>query len=255
MRTGYISGSNTASVDPVADDLGQTETSLYSDYVRHMNAPLALRSALREIVSPFMRASAFDGSPPTWRTFNSEGDCAVVNVQSSVSSRAKRARCVVNIAVAPRPWVQWCAYSGIDSKLISAASGLYRDRLYPSGSVLDNEVWWELSTQAEASLVAADIVRQLQANGLPRLKALLDRANLLQSMRDHDLGFFKGPLFRKHFDKATAVLLSEYGPSAELEHALRRIESDASASDSLRNDEFVDWIRGRIAHFKQRAIG
>jgi hypothetical protein len=94
-----------------------------------MTAQAALRAALRDIVGPAARAAGFKGSAPTWRSANSHGDWAVVNVQSSRGSTAESLRCVINLAVAPAPWLDWRRESlGSLPKSVTESLGLWRDR-------------------------------------------------------------------------------------------------------------------------------
>lgn len=100
-----------------------------------MTAQAALRAALRDIVAPAARAAGSKGSGSTWRTANSQGDWAVVNVQSSSWNTAECARCVINLAVAPAPWLDWIRERrGSLPKSVSESLGLYRDRLHPAGT-------------------------------------------------------------------------------------------------------------------------
>lgn len=72
-----------------------------------MTAQAALKAALGGIVAPTARTAEFMGSGSTWRLTNSHGDWAVVNVQSSSSSTARSVHCVIKLAVAPTPWLDW----------------------------------------------------------------------------------------------------------------------------------------------------
>jgi hypothetical protein len=100
-----------------------------------MTAQAALRAALRDIVGPAARAAGFRGSGSTWRSANSQGDWAVVNVQSSPWNTAEHVSCVINLAVAPAPWLDWQReLLGGLPKSVSEPLGLYRDRLYPAGT-------------------------------------------------------------------------------------------------------------------------
>jgi hypothetical protein len=71
-----------------------------------MTAQAALKAALRDIVAPAARTHGFKGSAPNWRRASAAGDWAVVNVQSSQYSSSGAVRCVINLAVAPAPWLE-----------------------------------------------------------------------------------------------------------------------------------------------------
>jgi hypothetical protein len=58
-----------------------------------------------------------------------------VNVQSSPWNTAEHVSCVINLAVAPAPWLDWQReLLGGLPKSVSEPLGLYRDRLYPAGT-------------------------------------------------------------------------------------------------------------------------
>src|SRR5215831_12700174 len=110
-----------------------------------MTAQAALRAALRDTVAPAARAAGFKGSGSTWRSANSDGDWAVVNVQSSRSSTAECVRCVINLVVAPAPWLDWMRESlGSLPKSVRESLGLYRDRLHPAGTPAGVDKWWQI---------------------------------------------------------------------------------------------------------------
>jgi hypothetical protein len=63
-----------------------------------------------------------------------------VNVQSSLSGTAEQLKCVINLSVAPFPWLDWLNSSmGSVPKSITASLGLYRDRLHPTGSPAERD--------------------------------------------------------------------------------------------------------------------
>ena len=111
-----------------------------------MTAQAALRAALRDVVAPAARAEGFKGSAPTWRMTNALGDWAVVNVQSSSYSTSESLRCVINLAVAPAPWLAWQQQSlGSLPKAVNESLGLYRHRLHPTGTPPGTDGWWAIS--------------------------------------------------------------------------------------------------------------
>jgi Domain of unknown function (DUF4304) len=163
-------------------------------------------------------------------------------VQSSMFSTAGEVRCVINLAVAPRPWLDWLhASSEPLQKSISDSLGLYRDRLHPSGSTPRRDIWWEVHG-ADAQEVAHDMVVQL-ADGLPRLLNLSHRENLLAAIRERDLGHFKGPNPEVFFKRAEAVLIADRGLSPELEELLDYVTAHSAASQMHSAEKFAAWAR------------
>jgi len=212
-----------------------------------MTAQAALRTALRDLVGPAARAAGFKGSVATWRSANSHGDWAVVNVQSSSWSTAESLRCVINLAVAPAPWLDWVREQrGSLPKSINESLGLYRDRLHPAGTPAGADGWWQVSSDSDARAAAADMVTQLADHGWPALTRLLNRHALLDSIRSGDLGHMKGE-HEVFCARAEAVLIADDGPSARLEELLDRATTKAIPAQQANAVKFAAWVRARAA--------
>jgi len=213
-----------------------------------MTAQAALKAALRDVVAPAARVAGFKGSAPTWRMTNAMGDWAVVNVQSSVYSTSQSLRCVINVAVAPEPWLAWQRQSlGSLPKAITESLGLYRDRLHPTGTPPGVDGWWEVSDHREASAAATDMREQLATHGWPSLKRLMDREALLDQIRCRDLGRMKAKHFVVFFARAEALLLAENGPSARLDELLDSATATATPAQRGNVARFAEWVRTRAA--------
>lgn len=144
----------------------------------------------------------------------------------------------------PRPWYEWFQreYGHRSSRKIREYDGLWRDRLHPSQRVPQGGTeFWLIKSEADATACGADVAAQLIRAGLPRLSALLDRDQLLRAIRAGNFGFMKMPP-----DKALAIMLSEEGPSVELDVVIGSLEG--SQWDRWKGrDDFVTWIRERSA--------
>jgi hypothetical protein len=219
-----------------------------------MTAQEALRAALRDIVGPAARAAEFKGSGSTWRSANSQGDWAVVNVQSSSRSTAESLRCVINPAVAPAPRLDWLRESlGSLPKSVSESLGLWRDRLHPAGTPARADRWWQISSDRDARAAAADMVAQLADHGWPALTRLLNRQALRNSIRSGDLGFWKAGHFVVPFARAGAVLIAEDGPSARLDELPDRATTNATPAQQADAAKFAAWVRARAARSGRRS--
>lgn len=213
-----------------------------------MTAQAALRAALRGVVARAARAEGFKGAAPIWRMTNAVGDWAVVNVQSSAYSTSQSLRCVINLAVAPAPWLAWQRQSrGSLPKSITESLGLYRDRLHPTGTPPEVDGWWEISDHREASAAATDMREQLATHGWPTLKRLMDREALLDQIRCGDLGHMKAEHFGVFFARAEALLLAENGPSARLDELLDYATATATPAQRDNDARFAEWVRTRAA--------
>jgi hypothetical protein len=163
-----------------------------------------------------------------------------------MSSTAEQLKCVINLSVAPSPWLEWRYSSmGAAPKSVTAPLGLYRDRLHPTGSPAERDTWWQVHHDADAREAAHDMVAQLQAQGLPRLLNLLDRENLLAAVRAGDLGFFKSPNFQVLFKRAEAVLIADRGLTPELQQLLHYDITHSTPRQQQNAELFADWARTR----------
>ena len=211
-----------------------------------MTVQTALRAALRDVVGPAARAHGFKGSAPNWRTSNDLGDWAIVNVQSSKYSTRESLRCVINLSVAPEPWLAWtAAQRGPLPRSPGETYGLYRKRLLPTGTSEDVDGWWEVNDPDEAPGVATDMVRRLDEAGWPTLERLLDRDAMVDQVRAGDLGYIKREYHAELFAHAQALLLSDQGPSAELDEQLAYALDHARGAQRDDALEFDAWVRER----------
>jgi hypothetical protein len=174
-----------------------------------MTAQTALKAALRDIVGPAARGHGFKGSAPNWRRTNATGDWAVVNVQSSQYSSSEKVRCVINLAVAPAPWLASLRETHRSlPKAVRESLGLYRDRLHPAGTPPGYDAWWEIGDEREAVAAAHDMVEQLAVGGWPVLERMLDRQAMLEQLRSGELGMLKRENFKELFAHAEALLIA-----------------------------------------------
>ncbi len=213
-----------------------------------MTVQAALKAALRDVVGPAARAHGFQGTAPSWRRCSELGDWAVVNVQSSQYSRADALHCVLNVSVAPEPWLSWlAARDGRSPKQVGETYGLYRERLHPTGTPEPIDGWWEIHHDDEAPGVATDMLRQLDAHGWPILERLLDRRAMLDQVRSGQLGLLERQAGDAWFAQVEALLLSDLGPSAEVDDHLAYALEHVSASHREHAVLFDGWIRERAA--------
>lgn len=217
-----------------------------------MTAQGALKAALRDVVGPSARLHGFQGTSPTWRKQNAAGDWAIVNIQSSSGSSAERLRCLVNVSVAPEPWLRWFAHDlpRAMPKNVGESFGLYRDRLHPSGTPAGSDVWWEVTDTATAVAVAVaeGMVHQLESSGWPLLDRLLEPGQMLAQIRAGSLGHMKGSSHRVFFARAEAVMLMDAGMSSELEECLQLALQEVIPAQRDNALAFDAWIREQAAH-------
>jgi hypothetical protein len=208
-----------------------------------LTAQEMLKEALAGIVAPAMRSAGFKGSGKNWRRFNNLGDVAMVNVQSSAWSTQDEVRCVINLAMSPRPYLAWFAHRCHMEipKNPGHTWGIYRDRLDASEPGADRETWWTIGTPSEAETTARDMARKLATEGIPALSALLDRQRLLQTLREGRSGFGKESWLKR----CEALLLADNGPSPELDRILDDL-SGRAPGERKPPDDFETWIRAQL---------
>lgn len=172
-------------------------------------------------------------------------------MQSSSFSSRDHLRCVINLSLAPRPWLDSYEHRlGRLPEAISENLGLYRGRLHPTGSPAGVDTWWDVNGPQDAADAVADMAARLEVDGWPFLTKLLDRKEMLGQIRAGDLGDIRGA--KAYLARAEAAMLSDDGPSAELERLLAVSVSESMERQRENAREFADWVRARA---ERRAAG
>jgi hypothetical protein len=117
----------------------------------------------------------------------------VINVQSSAFNSADEGACVVNLGVAPAPWIDREIATGhlvpAARDRLSAHDCPWTTRLHAhSKTDPDDERWWHYRDEASAVLVVETIVAALRQSWLSTLDALLDPDELRRRLREEDPG-------------------------------------------------------------------
>ena len=209
-----------------------------------------LNIALRNVLGPCARRHSYKGRAPTWRKSTPSGHWAVVNVQSSSFSSAEHLKCVINLAVAPEPWLRWSrARLGPGMpKSVAESLGLYRERLHPGGTKPGWDVWWEVTDADSAASAVADMVVQLDAAGWPVLNRLLTPESMLEQIRSGALGNWKRSNHDVFFARAEALLLMDSGQSPELHERLQFALESCMPQQREHALEFDAWVRQQANH-------
>ncbi len=213
--------------------------------VRHhfdMTATEAYRSCLRDRIGPALREDGFRGSGSTWSLRSPEGDIAIVNAQSSLSSSKAEVLFIMNLSIVCLPWLRYQGHP--IPKMPKEYNGLWRDRLHPSSEVpaARPDRWWSVTDEATAIQAADDVVGQLRSVGVPLLRRLLHREALVATIRTGDLGFFKGPGHTTLFDSALVVLLTDEGRTDEATEALADLREKKDEASQLAFQKLSRWL-------------
>ncbi len=219
-----------------------------------VTAQTIMREALRDVVGPEARAHGYKGAAPTWRKTNDSGDWAVVNIQSSSWSTSDQVRCVVNLAVAPEPWLRWERENlgAAMPKAITESLGLYRVRLHPSGTPEGTDGWWNLDATARSALAAAtDMITQLDLSGWHALDRMMMSGGMLEQVRRGNLGDMKRENFGVYFARAEALLLMDNGPSTALDERLSFALENVIPRQGETAQRFDEWVRAQAQEVRQ----
>ena len=211
---------------------------------RVTSAQASLKDALRSVLGPAARVRGYKGTAPTWRKMNTNGDCAVVNVQTESFGTAQRLSCVLNLAVVPEPWLRWLR-GQLGSRMprsVTEYLGLYRDRLHSGGAVGDRG-WWEVDGPESAAAAVTAMVEQLELIAWPALDRMLMPDGMLDQVRRGDLGYMKRASYKVFFARAEALLIMDLGPSGRLDDRLRFALKHSIPSQKDDAARFDAWVR------------
>ena len=196
------------------------------------------RTMLRDIIGPALRRHGFKGSAPNWVLVADNGDRAIVNVQSSAWNSADEVRFYVNLAVVPSPWWSWAQHESpeLAGKKPKQQHGLWQQRLEETQP-------WSVVDDASAQNCGADVVDKLEHQAIPVLRRLIDRHEMIASIRAGDCGEIRGPDDQIYFDRALAIVISDNGPSQELDQLLAQLAAEENPHATTENQEIVAWIQ------------
>ena len=157
---------------------------------------------------------------------------------------------MINLAVAPQPWLAWRAVQlgKLVPKSPKEHDGLWRDRLHATDEdkARGSEAWWSVRDDPSAQKAVENMVGGLTTTALPCLSKLLDREGLVRSVRQGDLGHIKAASARGFFDRALALLLADDGPSDELSLLLDRFADEPDERLTAYDRRFLPWLTERI---------
>lgn len=215
-----------------------------------------LKAAARASALPVLKQAGFVGRWPTWNREDRHGDVATVNITSGKWTQGDYGEYFVNLAVSPRPWLQWWyewQMGSFDLQRDRACdeSGLYRSRLAPAGIVQPGSYKWLVTADHPVADTAAAITAILQHEGIPRLNRYQDRRFLIDALaRDpsaHD--FYLAPDVVVVPVVAQAVLLSDDGPSRALDEVCASLDAIRGPDQARRlAREAARWVRKNAQH-------
>lgn len=206
---------------------------------------MSYRELLRDQVGPSVRRCGFTGSSGRWTLRDpTSGDVAVVQAQGSRWNSAEEVTFFVNLAVVPQPWwrymVDLYAHSGEPKEY----HGVWRDRLERPGPEPVGRDEWRFTDAISAHAVGAQVADLLTTTGVPLLRRYLDRSTVLDYLRTRDTSRLSG-------GEPLAVVLSDAGPSAELDTVLETLVASLTPDSSLalqrKVERLLDWTVANAA--------
>ena len=202
-------------------------------------------------LTPLLTGRGYRRDRRTYRRFNRQDDCAIVNFEPATNRPRGRYQFYVNFAVVPRPWVNWVAdaMATMDPDRPGVAAGMLTSRL--DGPLAGGR--WEISSPESAEACAAELATRLPAR-LDNLDALLDRPTFLRlvQVRDGHCALIDGT--GSHLT-AEVVLLVERGMTPRLAALLRVFDERERAMpyggsgvpDPHRRSPFALWAEAYAA--------
>lgn len=205
----------------------------------------AYRGLLRDQVGPALRRCGFAGSSGRWTLRDpASGDLAIVQAQGSKWNSADEVTFFVNLAVVPEPWWRYTVDLYPEKGEPKEYHGVWRDRLERPGPEPIGRDEWRFTDAAAAQTVGAQVADLLTATGVPLLRRYLDRSAVLDYLRTRDTSRMTG-------GEPLAVMLSDAGPSAELDAVLGALAAaltpDSSPSLRRKVQRLVDWTTAHAA--------
>lgn len=218
-----------------------------------MDARDRFREQLRLTLGPALRSEGFAGSGSNWRMRNEHGDWAGINIQKSAWGSADSVSAYVNLSITPLPVHVFNAWfeGRAAAKQPLADSGLWTARLErPDDGSDASPGWWDFGDGSAGEKLIRAMIESIQSRGVPTLRSLLVRPTLLDYLKDDAseeveggyLGIWSRPAMR-------ALILSDSGPSSELDRELKTLEREAAnESDAFRSGRLraaTTWARTR----------
>jgi hypothetical protein len=203
------------------------------------------RELLRDQVGPALRRCGFAGSNGRWTLRDPvSGDLAIVQAQGSKGNTADEVMFFVNLAVVPLPWwrytVDLYAHPGEPKEY----HGVWRKRVERPGPEAVGRDEWRFTDATSAHAVGARVADLLTTTGVPLLRRYLDRSALLDHLRTRDVTRLTG-------GEPLAVVLSDAGPSAELDAVLETLLDSLTPDSSLalqrKVQRLLDWTVANAA--------
>lgn len=193
------------------------------------------RDMLKSQLGPMLREHGFRGTAPTWQIKSANGDYGSVNFQSSSETTREQVLFYINLGYTPQAWFDF--QSNTTGGKPKRGYEFLSDRLYVDDEprALENQRW-RITDQKSATEAADRVVLRLKQVGLPQINSWLD-----PSSRFKQLTTFNS-------DLARVLILSDFGPSPELDDAIQALKTGPLSDRQPLVAKAVKWAHERIAH-------
>jgi hypothetical protein len=205
-----------------------------------MTGRTSFRAMISAHVGPFLHARGYAGTASVWRRANQYGDSV------GVQFYRKESEFFTEIGMVPGALWQYFRHDGTvkpDAEP-DVLVGLLRSRIRrdPAGLPPRQAMFaqsWPLHDDPDAMrAIAEELCRQLDTVGLPTVEPFLDRDRLLEHLRQRASTGQVKPIL--------AFVLSDHGPSAELDSVLADLPISCEPDDVDLRTSQVTWVRNRL---------
>jgi hypothetical protein len=206
---------------------------------------MSYRELLRDQVGPSLRRCGLAGSGGQWTLRDpASGDVGIVEAQGSKWNSADEVTFFVNLAVVPLPWWRYMVDLYGHSGKPKEYHGVWRDRLERPGPEPVGRDEWRFTDAASAHAVGTQVADLLTTTGVPLLRRYMNRSAALEYLRTRDPSRLTG-------GEPLAVVLSDAGPSAELDSVLETLVASLTPDSSLalqrKVQRLLDWTIANAA--------
>lgn len=225
--TSEVDGFSGTRAGDVESDPGETRATT--------TAIAVFRDMLKSQFGPMLRECGFRGSAPTWHIKSTNGDYGSVNFQSSSATNHQGVLFYINLGYTPQAWFDFQSMTtGLKPK---RGYEFLSDRVYTDDEprALENQCW-RITDQESGIQTARRVIDRLKHVGIPQITRWLDPANRFEQLTTFNS------------DLARVLILSDYGPSSELDDAIQALQTGPLSDRYPLVDNAVRWVQERTAN-------
>ncbi|PYI69794.1 hypothetical protein CVV68_01410 [Arthrobacter livingstonensis] len=201
-----------------------------------MTSAIAIfRDMLKSQIGPMIREHGFRGTAPTWQIRSAYGDYGSVNFQSSSETTHEQVLFYINLGYTPQAWFDF--QSNTTGGKPKRGYEFLKDRLYTDDEprALENQRW-SITDHESAIETARRVTDRLNQVGLPQINSWLDPSNRIKQLTTFNS------------DLARVLILTDCGPSSELDDAIKALKTGPLSDRQPLVDQVVRWVQERTVN-------